>query len=225
MKEIENMENKLKNLLNIELLKRAFSAIIFIPLVLVPFFLSNYLLAIIFIIINSVVLIELKNMVKNNKFITPLILYSTIATFSFFLFIMITICDPQRKSFILELLITIWIFDTFSYIGGKLIGGKKIFPKISEGKTYSGLSSGIIFTLLFIHAIKIYISDTTLISIIITLLIISAAFLGDLVASVIKRNYGIKDASNIMPGHGGLYDRFDSFIMVMFLYGILLLIL
>ena len=77
-------------------------------------------------------------------------------------------------------------------------------------KTYSGLSSGIIFTLLFIHAIKIYISDTTLISIIITLLIISAAFLGDLVASVIKKNYGIKDASNIMPGHGGLYDRFDS---------------
>ena len=130
------------------------------------------------------------------------------------------LANLEMKLFLIEILLTIWLFDTFSYLGGKIIGGKKLFPRISNGKTYSGLLAGVIFSILIIQIYNSYFEQISLSSIIVSLSIIIIAFFGDVCVSLLKRSVKIKDTGNIMPGHGGLLDRFDSFIGVMFIYGI-----
>ena len=115
------------------------------------------------------------------------------------------------------IILSIWIFDSFSFLGGNIFKGKKIFPKISKGKTYSGLFSGflslIIINIVFFILMPIE-SLFYLLLLAVTLGILS--FLGDTIVSVLKRASRIKDSGQIMPGHGGLLDRFDSFILVFF---------
>ena len=108
----------------------------------------------------------------------------------------------------------------FSYLGGKIIGGKKLFPKVSSGKTISGLISGIVLTLFLVKIIESYISYLSNTSILFVIVIIIFAFLGDMIASLVKRNAAVKDSGTIMPGHGGLLDRMDSFIGVFFVFNI-----
>lgn len=114
------------------------------------------------------------------------------------------------------LLITV-ISDTFAYITGNLIGKNKLAAKISPKKTVEGLIGGLImgtvvgvvFYLSFIDPnINLY-----LISFIVICLSLIAQ-IGDLVFSAIKRFYGVKDFSNLIPGHGGILDRSDSFIFI-----------
>ena len=125
---------------------------------------------------------------------------------------------------VIEIIITIWIFDTFCYLGGKTFNGKKLIPKISKGKTFNGLFSGIIATLVItgLYYFEFYNDLYMIILKVIPIIILS--FLGDLVVSVLKRSVNIKDTGNIMPGHGGIVDRMDSFISVFFFFGIYLLI-
>lgn len=219
------MENKLNRLINEELMKRAISAIVFVPLMILPLFYSDYLLVLVYLICNTIILVELNMMSNNKKTSTLNLIFSLITIYSFFFFIFISIINDYLKLFLIEILITIWIFDTFSYLGGKLIRGKKLFPKISTGKTYSGLFSGLICTMFILQIYKYILEEMSVLSIFITLGIILAAFLGDLVASLLKRTANIKDSGGIMPGHGGLFDRLDSFIGVIFLFSMLYLII
>ena len=129
------MENKFFKLFNFEFLKRIISVIFFIPLMILPILYSNILLVVIYLIFNAIVLNELFQM-KYTAISSRLInLYIPITIFSFFLFIFLIIAEPVSKFLIIEILITIWLFDTFSYLGGNLIGGRKLIPEISKGKT------------------------------------------------------------------------------------------
>tara|TARA_B100000941_G_scaffold10715_1_gene6635 strand:- start:1939 stop:2382 length:444 start_codon:yes stop_codon:yes gene_type:complete len=125
---------------------------------------------------------------------------------------------------VIEIIITIWIFDTFCYLGGKTFNGKKLIPKISKGKTFNGLFTGIIATLVItgLYYFEIYNDLYMIILTVIPIMILS--FLGDLVVSVLKRSVNMKDSGNIMPGHGGIVDRMDSFVFVFFFFGVYLLI-
>ena len=107
----------------------------------------------------------------------------------------------------------VWLFDTFSYLGGKIIGGIKLFPKISPGKTVSGLICGFIITLLISELFLITLNMRYNLSIFYTLVIIALAFIGDIAVSFLKRYAEVKDSGNIMPGHGGLLDS-RPFILV-----------
>ena len=82
----------------------------------------------------------------------------------------------------------IWLFDTFSYLGGKIIGGKKLFPKVSSGKTISGLISGVVLTFFLVNIAESYISYLSDTSILFIIYIIISAFFGDMIASLVKRN-------------------------------------
>ena len=222
LKEKENMENKFFKIFNVEFLKRIISVIFFIPLMILPILYSNILLVVIYLIFNAIVLNELFQM-KYTAISSRLInLYVPITIFSFFLFIFLIIAEPVTKSLIIEILITIWLFDTFSYLGGNLIGGRKLIPEISKGKTISGLLTGIIFTLLIIQIYKSTHENYEYIYFFYSLIIILFAFVGDTIASIIKRLSNVKDSGTIMPGHGGLFDRFDSFIFVFFVIGIII---
>ena len=120
----------------------------------------------------------------------------------------------------LLIILTIWLFDTFSYLGGKIIGGKKLFPKVSSGKTISGLISGVVLTFFLVNITETYIPYLSDTSFLLILFIIISAFFGDMIASLVKRIADVKDSGNIMPGHGGLLDRMDSFIGVFFVFNI-----
>ena len=137
-----------------------------------------------------------------------------------FLFLFLLITEIVSLFFILATIATIWLFDTFSYIGGKIIGGAKLMPKISSGKTVSGLITGVLVTVLLIQILFYYLEIEHIFSIYYTLLIIILSFVGDTVVSMLKRYASIKDSGKIMPGHGGLLDRFDSFIIVFLIFGI-----
>lgn len=125
-----------------------------------------------------------------------------------------------------------WATDMFAYFVGSKYGKHKMSPKISPKKSIEGAVGGIILTIFF-NLISLYIFSTLvyktfimsywlLIPISIVLSIIG--MLGDLSASVIKRNYGVKDFGSIMKGHGGIMDRFDSCVFIFpSLYGFIML--
>ena len=223
MKELGNTVNNLRKLLNKEFLKRVLSVFIFVPIVIIPIIYSNYLLIIVYILFNSIILYELNNLKSNDINILFINSSMVVATLSFILFILIIITNPIDKIKIIEIIITIWLFDTFSYVGGNLIGGKKLIPKISSGKTISGLLTGMITTLIILQSYNYYYIGFEYINLIITVGVIILSFLGDIFASIIKRMASVKDSSNLLPGHGGFYDRFDSFIGVFFVFGLIIL--
>ncbi|MFC4633050.1 phosphatidate cytidylyltransferase [Dokdonia ponticola] len=107
----------------------------------------------------------------------------------------------------------IWINDTFAFIVGKSIGKHKLLERISPKKTVEGFLGGLVFSC--IASIFIY-KFTKLLSIQlwITVAVVTSVFgtLGDLIQSQLKRQAGVKDSGQLMPGHGGIYDRLDSII-------------
>ncbi len=104
--------------------------------------------------------------------------------------------------------------DVGGYFVGKLVGGPKSLPKISPNKTWSGIIGGwVLAVLILIGFVYLWINELPSIIIIMQTVAISIfSQLGDLSISLLKRKVGVKDSSNLLPGHGGFLDRFDSFI-------------
>lgn len=110
--------------------------------------------------------------------------------------------------------IFIWVADTGAYCAGRLFGKHKMFPRISPKKTIEGLIGGIILTIT--AAIPIYyVAGTYTLPqwMIIAAVCVGFAVMGDLAESMIKRDTGIKDSGRLLPGHGGVLDRFDSALL------------
>ncbi|MGL9718521.1 MAG: phosphatidate cytidylyltransferase [Wolbachia sp.] len=119
----------------------------------------------------------------------------------------------QGKYVLVWLILTIWSIDITAYLFGKNFGGAKICPIISPGKTWSGLLGAIlagivctIFGSIFLGLFSVFYSP------IVGLAIAILAQLGDFTESLIKRVYNVKDSGSMIPGHGGVLDRMDSFI-------------
>ena len=107
--------------------------------------------------------------------------------------------------------ILIWTNDTFAYLCGRAFGKTKLFERISPNKTWEGTVGGIICTFLMIFiASLIFTIANPIFWYVAVLFIAPAGIFGDLVESLFKRTLGIKDSGNIMPGHGGILDRFDA---------------
>lgn len=104
------------------------------------------------------------------------------------------------------------IFDSFSQIAGQLWGRRKLFRKISPQKTVEGLIGGIIVAVASSWLLKDIIKGTEFYPMRLATGIVAFAFLGDMITSFYKRAYNVKDFSNLIPGHGGFLDRFDSLI-------------
>jgi phosphatidate cytidylyltransferase len=141
-------------------------------------------------------------------------------TLPFFLLFDIAV-DPTNTlhpNRVLGLLLLTWTNDTLAYVIGSRIGKYKLLPRISPKKTWEGTIGGAVCTLVIAFAMGkwIFPNDFTLMQ---WLAVggITAIFatLGDLVESMLKRSAGVKDSGNLLPGHGGLLDRFDAFIVVL----------
>lgn len=112
---------------------------------------------------------------------------------------------------VLYLFVTVWTVDIFAYISGRTFGGPKFAPRISPKKTWSGFIGGVSAGAIAGMVFGQFIGDTSLVVIgFVSLVIGIISQLGDLFESAFKRHYNIKDASNLIPGHGGLFDRVDG---------------
>ena len=121
---------------------------------------------------------------------------------------------------ILFIFILTWTFDTFAYIFGTNFGRHKILPNISPKKSWEGFIGGLIFTLIVAYFSQSYF-ELIIEPIIIALILPFTATSGDLIESKYKRQAGVKDSGNIIPGHGGILDRMDAFMItipVIYLY-------
>ena len=139
------------------------------------------------------------------------------------LFGLIYIVTPMTSLFILHDFnknILLWLFavvaatDTFAYFAGKAIGGPKMSPKISPNKTWSGLIFGVISAILVGSLSSIMFAGSAVFFAVISAVMALLAQGGDLIESKIKRIFDVKDSGNIIPGHGGILDRFDGIILV-----------
>ena len=116
----------------------------------------------------------------------------------------------------LSVFVFLWVNDSGAYCVGSLLGRHKLFPRISPGKSWEGSIGGAVFVLAAAYAISYFLDDvmlTTLQWLGLGLVVVIFGTWGDLIESLFKRTLGIKDSGNILPGHGGMLDRFDSSLM------------
>lgn len=108
----------------------------------------------------------------------------------------------------------LWSNDTGAYLAGSAIGKNKLFSRVSPGKTWEGSIGGAIASYVVAYFISgWYTSISRLDWMVITTILVVIGTLGDLVESLFKRSINVKDSGNILPGHGGILDRFDSLIL------------
>lgn len=118
-------------------------------------------------------------------------------------------------------LILTWISDTFAYFGGRMWGERKLIPSVSPGKTVAGAVSGVIGTTIigaayayFVFGRWVHLPISPIAGAIGGAMISVVAQVGDLSESLLKREAGVKDSGALLPGHGGVFDRFDSLLFV-----------
>ncbi|MFD1769259.1 phosphatidate cytidylyltransferase [Sphingobacterium suaedae] len=114
----------------------------------------------------------------------------------------------------LGFLILLWTNDTGAYLAGRSFGKRKLFERISPNKTWEGFVGGVLLAVVVALNLERYFGSLSQMEWISVAIIIGVfGTLGDLVESMLKRNVGVKDSGSILPGHGGLLDRFDGLLM------------
>lgn len=129
----------------------------------------------------------------------------------------------QGGFLMISLLVAIWVCDSAAFFAGSALGKHKLFPRVSPKKSWEGAIAGfiaavaamIIMKMLFLHFLTV--PDAAVIGLVVG----TIGQIGDLTESLLKRDAGVKDSSNLIPGHGGIFDRFDSLLLtspVVYLY-------
>ncbi len=185
-------------------------SVLFFTLIFALYILFSQLLSLILL---SIFLIFYKVFIKHDDFV-PRAIY----------FILIFISLITLSNFRLEVgfMQTLWVIccviatDVGGYFFGRIVGGPKLWPKISPKKTWSGIIGGWLLTMLTTYIFITLFKEIELSLLFLSLFISIFSQLGDLYESMLKRNAGIKDSSNFIPGHGGFLDRFDGMIGAFF---------
>lgn len=191
------------------------STVVFSTLIMLQFFVSF-----VWIFIVPMVLYQAKIQVSENS-----ILHSLLAVFAAFTtwFTILISYVFLGAWFLLSFLIIIWCADIFAYFGGKHFGGDKLAPAISPGKTRSGAICGLISVAVWmIVSAFIEGSFSALLvkhiglvgSVAVGVVMAVVSVFGDLYESLLKRRANVKDSSQLLPGHGGFWDRLDSVVAV-----------
>jgi phosphatidate cytidylyltransferase len=148
---------------------------------------------------------------------------------AFLSFIPILQSIDKANFLLLILLLLIWVCDTAAYLVGRKLGKRKLFERVSPKKTWEGAYGSLIFTpllamlvpLIFVDVFDLTSIDWAIIGVGVAIL----GTMGDLYQSQIKRIFEVKDSGKIMPGHGGIWDRFDSFVFLLPFYSFFILLI
>lgn len=137
------------------------------------------------------------------------------ASFPFILFYALAYLDGSYNAhYPLAFLIMLWCNDTGAYLAGRQLGKRKLFERHSPKKTWEGFVGGVLSSIVAAYVIAMYFGDLPVGKWICMALIIAVfGTLGDLTESMLKRSFQVKDSGNLLPGHGGLLDRFDGLLM------------
>jgi len=128
---------------------------------------------------------------------------------------------------LLSVLLIVWVADTAAYFAGRAFGRRKLAPHISPGKTWAGVCGAIVAVLLLALAVwqfapsaRIYSNDLftavgPLWALLLLAVLVALSIVGDLFESLLKRQAGVKDSGQLLPGHGGVLDRVDAMVPVL----------
>lgn len=129
------------------------------------------------------------------------------------------VARAESFQMILYALLIVWITDSGAYLIGRKIGKHKLAPHISPNKTIEGSLGGTLSAVIIVGFYLYFFADQNFYSLPVmlglTFIFSLGGQLGDLIESAFKRHYGVKDSGNILPGHGGILDRFDSLLFVL----------
>ncbi|MGL4596223.1 MAG: phosphatidate cytidylyltransferase [Bacteroidia bacterium] len=122
---------------------------------------------------------------------------------------------PFHGKTMLGYFILLWTSDSMAYVCGRLLGKRKLFERISPKKTWEGFIGGMLFTFLAAWLVATFLThdDNLIFWMIVAVIVAITGTLGDLVESMFKRSIGVKDSGTILPGHGGILDRFDAVLL------------
>jgi phosphatidate cytidylyltransferase len=154
-----------------------------------------------------------KNGFKNSMITIAGIIYIALP-FSLLSFILFPANEPEPEFYpwiLIGIFIIIWMYDSMAYVFGSWLGKHKICERISPKKSWEGLIGGAVFAVITSVVISNFFHELGITDwIVISLLIVSFGTSGDFFESKLKREAGVKDSGSILPGHGGMLDRFDT---------------
>lgn len=132
---------------------------------------------------------------------------------------------PLGNWLIMAVMVLVWGADVGAYFSGRAFGKRKLAPHVSPGKSWEGVYGGLLLSLL-IAAVVGFVRDWTGVQLLLGLIgaaiVVFISVVGDLTESMFKRQSGIKDSSNLLPGHGGVLDRIDSLTAAIPVFAVLL---
>ncbi|GKV67831.1 phosphatidate cytidylyltransferase [Sporosarcina sp. NCCP-2716] len=165
-----------------------------------------------------ILLLLIYTVIVKNRFTFSDAAFSVLAAFYVGMgFYFLTATREAGLIFIIYALVVVWTTDSGAYFVGRKLGKTKLWPDISPNKTVEGFVGGIISAVIFVLIFQLIepITSSYLILIGMTILASIVGQLGDLVESAFKRTYNVKDSGKLLPGHGGILDRFDSLLFVL----------
>ena len=193
-----------------ETLKRALSGAVYIVIMWFGTSYSEFTFRLLFAILG---ILSLYEMYKLRKGRTSFISY-------LYIIIPLSLIHQIDRELILFMFILTWTFDTFAYLVGMKFGKHKILPSVSPKKSWEGFFGGFIFTIIASYItynyFDIYFDFSSIklpLIIIMSIILPFTATIGDFIESHYKREAGVKDSGNFIPGHGGILDRIDAFMI------------
>ena len=203
-----------------ELLKRGFFGAIYVVIMWYGTAFSEKTFQILFLILGLWSIYEMWKLRKGKTKLVAIL----IVVIPFFIIQLFGMTDtnypemPFNPSIILLMFVLTWTFDSFAYLVGKKFGKNKILPSISPKKSWEGFFGGYLFCILAsslsFFLFKEYFNHiSTLSYTLITIILPFSATTGDFIESFYKRKAGVKDSGTIIPGHGGILDRMDAFLI------------
>ena len=207
-----------------ETLKRALSGVVYVAIMWLCTSYSEATFSLLFAVLGIVSIYEMWKLRKGKTKVLAF-LYILIPFFIIQLFGMNDHDYPNcpfDPSLILLMFVLTWTFDTFAYLFGVRFGKTKIMPSVSPKKSWEGFVGGFIFTIISAYLTVSYFPSIELNhAIVISLFLPFTATLGDFIESHYKRQAGVKDSGDFIPGHGGMLDRMDAFMItipVLYIY-------
>lgn len=150
--------------------------------------------------------------------------FGSVILLSFPCFCMVWLHDVNSPQILMLVFVLLWANDTFAYLTGRLLGKHKLFERISPGKTIEGSLGGMVLTMVGVAVFSHFV-DWLPMGVAVGMGLVAVVFgtLGDLCESMLKRQAGVKDSGRLIPGHGGILDRFDSLLFALPFISIFLL--
>jgi phosphatidate cytidylyltransferase len=177
---------------------------------------------VLFIVIGIISMYEIHRLRKNKSKLIPI-------TFVLTPFIIIqmfnlnnNLNETYNPSIILFMFLLVWSFDSFAYIFGINFGKNKIMPSISPKKSWEGFCGGFVCTVILAQIFKDYLNISNINIILTSILVPFTASIGDFIISYYKRVAKVKDSGKLIPGHGGILDRMDAFLITIPVFYILI---